>query len=491
MPRAPSTTSFALIFTLFVLSNATLTITYSTTDEYDRSVGLDPSDRDWFSGVALGIPSLVAAGANFAWDYIFQRTGFRVTFMVMVMTLLLGNISYALADLAQSPALIILSRAVSGAGMASNIMIRWIGITCDPSTKSQYMLYIIGAITLGFALGPITAFVISLICRSAGLPASGTSTFSRLVNEETIPAWFLAALFIMFSVVFWLAFEDITTVEWDAFAQGAENEKSIEEGRVEAGIDQTDERGKVGKEREEEQEVIKKQQDQHENHRERKCINRAQQGKRTACSALLFLGVCVAVQSIAIASFEVRYGFVALRIWSWTPETTGLAIGLIFLLVVPVVLASGFVHRKLQFEERKGVAFVAASVSLFAILLFGWPSYFTDVPTQLALWTIAIFWLEALIQVQQGLIFGLALKLSNPGLVAEWATWSTVALKLGRGAGAIFGSYAPVHMPNLYAGILLGLWGITFSALALIWNELDNRETTSAEEKEEKEEKTV
>ena len=89
-------------------------------------------------------------------------------------------------------------------------------------------------------------------------------------------------------------------------------------------------------------------------------------------------------------------------------------------------------------------------------------------------------------QVQQGLVFGLALKLSNPGLVAEWATWSTVALKLGRGAGAIFGSYAPVYMPNLYAGILLGIWSITFSALALIWNELDSRETNSAEEKEEK-----
>ncbi|CAK9020487.1 SPX domain-containing membrane protein Os04g0573000 [Durusdinium trenchii] len=181
-----------LASTFFYLCNYNINL--PTSAEYAAHLGLHPSA----SGVIVAMTPMAALISAVGYSY-WSNYSFKAPLFVSAVFLVSGNLMYALAWDLELTSFILLGRFVSGLGGCRAVNRRYIAdnISVEHRTKASAAFVAAGA--MGMALGPFMASLFSEF---------DTVWFGITLNEMTSPAFFMAAVWVVYGLFVLLRFRE-------------------------------------------------------------------------------------------------------------------------------------------------------------------------------------------------------------------------------------------------------------------------------------------
>lgn len=174
-----------MAFGLFITGSFAIVI--PTSKAYVLQVGADPQ----LSGIVIGLlPFFTAIGA-YPMMYLIQHIGIKKSLIISLFLNIIGNLLYGFAGMANSFTMIVIGRMLLGFGLLPTTLGAYITRMFGANTRSKAAL-IMGIFTgLGFAMGPLVAYVLSLISVYSDPATNGALT------DATLPG-FVSAIFNVF-----------------------------------------------------------------------------------------------------------------------------------------------------------------------------------------------------------------------------------------------------------------------------------------------------
>ena len=149
--REPALSQKILMFAYQSLSLVAFTIVIPTSRSFTEKLGGD----ELFSGLLVGLMPLFAGIMAIPNIWIIQRVEFRTMVLMAIMSLLIGNVIYGLAHLANSKWVLLISRSIMGL-FGAGPLIAWsfVARSFGVDKRSKFST-IMGAFTaFGYSFGP-------------------------------------------------------------------------------------------------------------------------------------------------------------------------------------------------------------------------------------------------------------------------------------------------------------------------------------------------
>ncbi|XP_042506549.1 SPX domain-containing membrane protein At4g22990-like isoform X2 [Macadamia integrifolia] len=185
-------------------------IVVPTADDYSLSLGAAAT----VCGVVIGSMAVAQVVSSLYFSAWSNKSYFRPLIFSSII-LLLGNILYALAYDLNSIAVLITGRLFCGLGSARAVNRRYISDCVPLKIRMQASAAFVSASALGIACGPALA----------GLLQTNFKIYKLTFNEETLPGWVMALLWIFYLVWLWISFKEparkteVTNVQQEASTQ--------------------------------------------------------------------------------------------------------------------------------------------------------------------------------------------------------------------------------------------------------------------------------
>jgi MFS family permease len=173
-------------------------IVLPTSLRLSKSLGGD----DMFSGLLVGLMPLVSGAMGIPNSYLLLRIQLKTFILGTLWFFIGGNVIYGLANLANSRWMLLAGRVTMGLMwggplVSTTYTARAFGV----NKRSPYMAKVSIGATLGYAIGPLMGFVLEKFCQ-------GVKLGNVVVDQNTIPAWFIVAFSLIMQIFVYACFEE-------------------------------------------------------------------------------------------------------------------------------------------------------------------------------------------------------------------------------------------------------------------------------------------
>ena len=128
--------------------------------------------------------------------WIIKRVEFRTFVLMALMSLMIGNVIYGLANLANSKWFLLISRSIMGL-FGSGPLIGWsfVARSFGVDKRSKFSTMMSSFTALGYSLGPFLGWALEKF-------ANGLNIDTKVFDVSTVPAWFV--VFVCFFMTIWV-----------------------------------------------------------------------------------------------------------------------------------------------------------------------------------------------------------------------------------------------------------------------------------------------
>eukprot|EP00435_Cladocopium_sp_Y103_P012418 s759_g3.t1 len=397
--RMPPTASLLLIHYFLVLATVNLVITIPTANEYAERLGAGRL----FAGLMIGCLPILGIAGNLVNQKLFSCLPFKTIWILNSLGTVLGSVLYALAGLMRFKWTLLIARGLMGFCSAFSLPGIYVSHTVGLKRRSEILFYFSAVLTLGCAVGPALAAMLEASMKFIRIE-------NLVLDSDTIPGWFMAVLYLLFTAKLILLLKDLPT---DALAEV--EGRTLESLGRRSGLPLT---------------------------------------KVAACCACFW---SLFVSSAVTTGVEVYSINVCTHYMSWSIAKSACFVAALMFVSGIFNLTLGKLLRCLALSDVKGLM----GATVFACVSCGFLVNFElEHPTvKISLLSIGL----VLVLISMGLVraFGLSLcsKMVPPETLNSVMTWATVGMSLGRGGGSIVCS---VLSPDSFAPVLLGLFTVVW-----------------------------
>jgi len=437
--RCPPKKSLGLFIFAQITKASGMTIILTTTDGYNKYLGLDSG---FWNGFMVGILPIVGGLSAFGWQYVNNKYGYRNTNIIMFFLGFIGSILYALAGYSNSPEMLVIGRTVMGLATASNVLFHYLAVTVGKNKKSVLLTQVIIATNMGLAIGPVLG---SGITYFFGEKLHLGDSAPILFNVYTIPGWFMALLYVMLILSFGLFFDNVPVSEQHRYRD---------------------------------YQLIKNVNDPE---------SAVSTPPKVSCwvtiSLFMFL-VATIVVGVGIGGTETRTAFVATANatfasstgtgfgFSMSPTVGGLYLGAVFtFFCIFCYYVSDLTKKATTFEDRHWILACLSMSAASTAMLY---DYNLPVASSIAIWTIGLVAVDTSLTLAKGRVFGLSLKICPNKWIDIYTSLLGFLNSLGRGIGPVIATYIGNGYldSNIFASILLACIVGTGLAIASMFTHL-------------------
>lgn len=159
--------------------------------------------HDALSGTLIGMMPLAAFVSSIPYSMWTNRS-FRHPFLMSCTLLIIGNLTYSLADHYSKVWMALAGRFIAGLGAPKCIIRRYMADTTPVSLRTSVNAGFGMVVAAGSAMGPAMAVLLNRIEYTWAAPYLGFIFFNGL----TLPGYFMASLWVTFTVIVLLTFEE-------------------------------------------------------------------------------------------------------------------------------------------------------------------------------------------------------------------------------------------------------------------------------------------
>ena len=158
---------------------------------------------DAMSGTLIGMVPLAAFTSSIPYS-MWTNSSFRSPFILSCTLLVIGNLLYSLADQVRDVRVALLGRFITGLGAPKCIIRRYMADTTPMSLRTSVNALFGMVVAAGSAMGPAMAIILNSFEYTFVAPVIGVVT----LNGLTLPGYFMATLWITFTIIVLLTFEE-------------------------------------------------------------------------------------------------------------------------------------------------------------------------------------------------------------------------------------------------------------------------------------------
>jgi len=395
--RMPPKVSLLLIHYFLVLATVNLVITIPTANEYAERLGAGRL----FAGLMIGFLPILSIAGNLFNKKLFSCLPFKTIWILSCLGTVLGAVLYALAGLMRFKWTLLIARGMMGFFSAFSLPGIYVSHTVGLKRRSEILFYFSAVLTLGCALGPALAAMLESFMKSIRIE-------NLVLDSDTIPGWFMAAMYLLFTAKVILLFKDLP--------RDAMTSEVAQSGSPKRGFKLT------------------------------------WQSLSACCANFWQLFVASAVTTgVEVYSINVCTQFMA-----WSIAESAWYVAMLMLISGVSNICLGKLLKWLGPSYMSDVQGLIVADALACVACSFLVNFQLDDPTmKLSLLSVGL----VTVLIAMGLVraFGLSLcsKMVPPEAINSVMTWATVAMSLGRGGGSIVCS---ILSPDSFAPVLLGLF---------------------------------
>ncbi|CAE7913289.1 unnamed protein product [Symbiodinium necroappetens] len=401
--RMPPTASLVIIHYFLVLATVNCVIAIPTANDYAERLGAGRL----FAGIMLGAMPILSIAGNLFNQKLFACVPFKHIWILSSLFTVLGSVLYALAGLMRFKWTLLIARGLMGFFAAVSLPGIYVSRTVGLNRRSEILFYFSACLTLGCAVGPALAAMLEVSVKFIKIN-------NLVLDSDTIPGWFMATLYLLFTVKLLLFFKDLPR---DAPALPAAEGRTLRSPRS-------------PKQRLSFEKVL----------------------AACACFWQLFVAsaVTTGVEVYAISTTRSTLG--------WSISGAAWFVALIMLVAGVINLSLGKVIRTMACGDVPGLLAGELLACASCIFLF---NFDVDSPSlQVSLLTLGL----VSVLITQGFARALALRICSKMVPSEsingMMTSAAIFMGLGRGGGAIVCS---ALSPDSFAPVLLALFVVTLA----------------------------
>lgn len=159
--------------------------------------------HDAMSGTLIGMMPLAAFASSLPYS-IWTNRSFRQPFIASGVLLICGNLLYSMADRFQRIDIALAGRFIAGLGAPKCIIRRYMADTTPLALRTSVNAGFGMVVAAGSAMGPAMAVMLNRIEYTVAFPYIGVIS----LNGLTLPGYFMASLWLTFTVIVLLTFEE-------------------------------------------------------------------------------------------------------------------------------------------------------------------------------------------------------------------------------------------------------------------------------------------
>ena len=197
--HVPPISQSSIVLALNFLLNMTFFIIVPTSAAYANALGAST----WFSGLTIGISTLIAGLFLVPFSRRYNRV-YRFPILFSSVCILVGEIVYALAGVAQTAWLMFVGRVILGAGFVSWMYVKKYmtdAVVVGTAKRTMMSACLVTTQVGGMAVGPFVGGWLSRQLRPM-------THQHRLWNGFTASGWLMAGIFAIYFAVTWFFFRD-------------------------------------------------------------------------------------------------------------------------------------------------------------------------------------------------------------------------------------------------------------------------------------------
>ncbi|KAL1569008.1 SPX domain-containing membrane protein-like protein [Salvia divinorum] len=317
-----------------------------TADEYSMSLGAAPTVCGVIIG-AMAIAQIFSSVYLSAWS----NKSYFGPLVFSSLVLCAGNVMYAMAYDVNSIAVLLIGRLLCGLGSARAVNRRYISDCVPLKYRMQASAGFVSASALGMACGPALA----------GLLQIKFKIYKITFNQETLPGWAMAVLWLLYLVLLWITFrEPARETEVDPIPQelNTEEQVSLENGPAQPLLLKS----------------IENEEDEEGDEESEEAAEESRQPANSLASAYRLLTPSVKVQLLIY--FMLKYAMeillsessvVTTYYFGWTTGTVSIFLACLGLTVLPVNIVVGS-YISNMFEDRQ--ILMASEIVVFLGIVF-------------------------------------------------------------------------------------------------------------------------
>ncbi|XP_042024552.1 SPX domain-containing membrane protein At4g22990-like [Salvia splendens] len=317
-----------------------------TADDYSMSLGAAPTVCGVIIG-AMAIAQIFSSVYLSAWS----NKSYFGPLVFSSLVLCAGNVMYAMAYDVNSIAVLLIGRLLCGLGSARAVNRRYISDCVPLKYRMQASAGFVSASALGMACGPALA----------GLLPIKFKIYKITFNQETLPGWVMAVLWLLYLVLLWITFrEPARDTEVDPIPQepNTEEQVSLENGPAQPLLLKS----------------IENEEDEEGDEESEEASEESRRPANSLASAYRLLTPSVKVQLLIY--FMLKYAMeillsessvVTTYYFGWTTSTVSIFLACLGLTVLPVNIVVGS-YISNMFEDRQ--ILMASEIVVFLGILF-------------------------------------------------------------------------------------------------------------------------
>ncbi|CAJ1345022.1 unnamed protein product [Effrenium voratum] len=396
--KMPAFKSLALMMYFAALSSINLVITIPTAHDYADRLGAG----DLFAGLMIGLVPLCSIIGSVANTRLLSFLPMKTVWVVLCLGNVLGCILYALAGLMRFKWTLLGARGLMGLCSAFNIPGLYISLTVGTKRRSEVLFYYSAWLTLGCAAGPALAALLEVFMKF-------TKINNLVLDSDTIPGWFMAVVYLFFSVKVLIFLEEPTSL------RGPEAAEPVRR------------------------------------------VPLSWQQLAACCACFWHLSVGAAVNT----GVEVYAVSVLQQVLGWNISASALFVAGLMLICGVFNLSLGRLLRLVPCSDSKGLVVGDALACLACVMLFNFDVH--AVTAQISLMGLGLLAVLIFANLVRAFALSIATKVVPPSATKAVTTWAALAMSLGRGAGAVVGSvlnvdsFAPVLLCMFMGSLTVGL----------------------------------
>ncbi|KAG6399263.1 hypothetical protein SASPL_140739 [Salvia splendens] len=317
-----------------------------TADDYSMSLGAAPTVCGVIIG-AMAIAQIFSSVYLSAWS----NKSYFGPLVFSSLVLCAGNVMYAMAYDVNSIAVLLIGRLLCGLGSARAVNRRYISDCVPLNYRMQASAGFVSASALGMACGPALA----------GLLQIKFKIYEITFNQETLPGWVMAVLWLLYLVLLWITFrEPARDTDVDPIPQepNTEEQVSLENGPAQPLLLKS----------------IENEEDEEGDEESEEASEESRRPANSLASAYRLLTPSVKVQLLIY--FMLKYAMeillsessvVTTYYFGWTTSTVSIFLACLGLTVLPVNIVVGS-YISNMFEDRQ--ILMVSEIVVFLGILF-------------------------------------------------------------------------------------------------------------------------
>jgi len=373
--RMPPSVSLNLIYLLLILLVLNVEIVVPTADQYAKRLGASES----FSGLVIALTPFFQGIIGVPLNYVMlsRNVSMKSIIIIMVAGSVVGNVLYALAGLMHSKVAILASRTMIGicqCQLAGPIYIaRAVGV--KKRTKVMFLYSTMSAVA--FFGAPLIASLLEIFVKELRIE-------DLVLDSDTIPGWFMAALYFVYMLLIVFLFEDPVDAPQSPASAASASDAAGEKWRPGFLI----------------------------------CLLGSFVSPMTTTMCIVFF--------VKLAE----------KVWDLSVSATGLWLAGAMVVVAVMSFLSSFVTPYV--EDRRGLLFSSLLACISATLTFHLGHEWTT--ASITIFVVGFLLMQSCSGVVKNYGYALAPKIVAPHLKDAAGTVNMIVLQLGRGTGAQLGA---------------------------------------------------